>query len=293
MRMSLIPGELARAISRRVTMLGMVSLVSLVSVTPVQADASRSMPVVALHAGSDLFVASPDSLVRFDPEAGTAMPVAIPSRVTAIEAFTASKGGTLYLAASGSGIWISDDRGSTWREGGDGLPRGKVNALAAHASLDRTVYAHVVAEGIYRSEDAGRTWELMDAGPEGMTGPFVHTDMPGSMQTGWLFAAANRGISRSMDCFCLWRDTGAPDGEVHAVTYDPARPERIYAATRSAILRSSNGGEDWAVSPLPSAGIRALSYSTKGALFAGSTTGALYVSTDEGKSWQRLDGSRR
>lgn len=285
-----VSNALMRIICRRATMLCTVVAVLVIAMSVARAGALHATPVVALHAGDDLLVAHENSLRRIDPESGAVTPIVLPSDVTVIDAFTASEGGTLYLAARGSGLWISEDGGNTWRAGGEGGPRGKVSALAAHAALERTVYVNVVAQGIYRSEDAGRSWELMDAGPEGMTGPFVHTDMPGSMQTGWLFVAAKRGISRSMDCFCLWRNTGAPDGEVHAVTYDPARPERIYAATGSEILRSPNGGEDWLVMPPPSGKIRALTYSANGVLYAGSATGALYVSTDEARTWRRMSG---
>jgi len=258
------------------------------------ADSSGAR-IIALHAdrGGDVIVAYTGSLVRIHPTSGAQSPVALPSSVSRVDAFASSTEGTFYLAAPGPGVWVSSDRGETWRAASDGLPEGRVAALAAHADQDRTAYAYVVAEGIYRSEDAGRSWQLMDAGAEDMTGPFIHTDMPGSMRTGWLFAATKHGISRSMDCFCLWRDAGALAAEVYALTYDPDRPERIFAAIDTRILRSDNGGEDWETAGAPVAAISALSHGIKGALYAGSAGGEVFVSTDAARSWRRVHGFPR
>jgi len=281
---------------RQITLLVLLAAASLLIGFPgARAAGSSDARIVALHAepGGELVVAYTGSLLRIDPESGERSPVALPSKASRVDAFASSTEGTFYLAAPGRGIWISDDRGGTWRAVSDGLPEGRVAALTAHAEQGRTVYAYAVADGIYRSEDAGRSWQLMDAGPEDMTGPFIHTDMPGSMRTGWLFAATTHGISRSMDCFCLWRDAGALAAEVYALTYDPDRPERIFAAIDTGILRSDNGGEDWEAAGAPVAAISALSHGIKGALYAGSAGGEVFVSTDAARSWRRVDGLPR
>lgn len=280
------------ACRRSATLLLLAAALLLTAFTGARAAGSSGARLVAIHAdrSGDVVVAYADSLVRIHTTSGEQSPIALPSSVSRVDAFASSTEGTFFLAARGSGIWVSDDRGKTWRSGNSGLPGGKVGALAAHADQGRTVYAYVVAEGIHRSEDAGRSWQLMDAGPEDMTGPFIHTDMPGSMRTGWLFAATKDGISRSMDCFCLWRDAGALAAEVYALTYDPDRPERIFAATDSGILRSDDGGEGWAAAGAPVPTIRTLSHAMNGALYAGSAGGELFVSTDAARSWRRVHG---
>lgn len=277
---------------RSATLLLLAAALLLTAFSRARAADSSGARLVAIHAdrGGDVIVAYADSLVWIHTTSGEQSPIALPSSVSRVDAFASSTEGTLYLAAQGSGIWVSDDQGKTWRSGNAGLAGGKVGGLAAHADQGRTVYAYVVAEGIHRSEDAGRSWQLMDAGPEDMTGPFIHTDMPGSMQTGWLFAATKHGISRSMDCFCLWRDTGTLAAEVYALTYDPDRPERLFAAADSGILRSDDGGEGWAAASAPVPAIRTLSHAMNGALYAGSAGGEVFVSTDAARSWRRVHG---
>src|SRR3546814_15414001 len=71
-----------------------------------------------------------------------------------------------------------------------------------------TVYAVVAEQGIYRSEDGGAGWRMMDKGPEAEIQRIIHSNLEGSMQSGWLFAATDRGVYRSMDCFCGWRNAG-------------------------------------------------------------------------------------
>ncbi|MFT5389822.1 MAG: hypothetical protein ACI8PT_000001, partial [Gammaproteobacteria bacterium] len=115
-----------------------------------------------------------------------------------------SRTGMIYIASPNLGVWCRHDGAATWNTQSKGLPAKPITSLATHAS-----------------EDEGATWQLMDGGPENMTGPFIHSNMPGSMQSGWLLAVTRNGVSRSMDCFCLWRRAGGLAGEVSGLTYDP------------------------------------------------------------------------
>ena len=72
-------------------------------------------------------------------------------------------------------------------------------ALTTHADRPETIYAYLSSKGIFRSEDGGKEWRLMDAGPRGGVTSFVHSNMPGSMQSGWLFVAGTHGVQRAMD----------------------------------------------------------------------------------------------
>lgn len=204
-------------------------------------------------------------------------------------AVSAGDKGVLYVAGPGIGVLRSDDGGRSWMGRVKGLPSRKVVALATHADQPDTLYAYVAARGIFRSEDGGTRWQLMDGGPRHGIQRLVHSNMPGSMQTGWFFAATAKGVSRSMDCFCGWRDAGGLDSAVEVVAYDPRQPQHVYAATDDGLVLSTNGGEQWARVNAPAAGITALVATPSGVLYAGTGDGVLYRSSDQAKTWERVD----
>ena len=251
--------------------------------------------VIALEfdpVGGRLFKVHPHALYGSGDGGRSWDPVPLPAsvldgRIAAI-ALPPDSAGALYVAGHGIGVIVSRDMGETWKGIGQELPADLV-ALTGHADQPRTLYAVVEEEGIFRSQDAGGTWTRMDGGPGPPIWAFVHTDMEGSMQSGWLFAATPEGVRRSMDCFCGWRPTAdLPSGGASDVTYDPRRPERVYASTVEGIFLSPDGGETWErVSQEPVATALAVDPST-GALYAAVSGGALLRSADEGRTWLRV-----
>ena len=146
-----------------------------------------------------------------------------------IAAIAISPAGTnlMYAAGPGVGVLGTDDGGKTWVERNDGLPKRDVIALAAHTTQPETIYVVVPDNGVYRSQDAGKSWRLMDRSVWQGVRQLIHSNMAGSMQSGWLFAATTKGVRRAMDCFCLWQDAGKLGSEAHGITYDPRQPEHI------------------------------------------------------------------
>lgn len=159
-------------------------------------------------------------------------------------------------------------------------------ALTTHADRPETIYAYLSSKGIFRSEDGGKEWRLMDAGPRGGVTSFVHSNMPGSMQSGWLFVAGTHGVQRAMDCFCGWRDAGDLGRAVHAVAYDPRRPSETYAATDAGLHFSRDGGEVWSKVDAPVATIAALAVTARGEIYAAGTSGRLFVGVADAASWK-------
>jgi photosystem II stability/assembly factor-like uncharacterized protein len=201
----------------------------------------------------------------------------------------AGKGkGALYLAGPGMGVLRSDDGGRSWVARNKGLPDGKVIALTVHADQPDTVYAVLAEHGIFRTEDGSASWRLMDKGPKEKIVQIVHSNMPGSMQSGWLFAATTKGVSRAMDCFCGWRDAGGLAGNVSAVSYDPGQPQHVYAATSDGLFLSVNGGEQWTKTVSPSSATITALLATSDALYAATGDGQLYRSADRAKTWNRV-----
>jgi photosystem II stability/assembly factor-like uncharacterized protein len=110
---------------------------------------------------------------------------------------------TIYVGGLGLGVLRSDDGGANWKAVNTGLPNLDVTALALHSFRRDTLYAWLKGDGVYRTEDGGANWSRMpDQGPpdkdvRGLT----HSTLPGSMNTGWLYAATPTGVYLSMDCF--------------------------------------------------------------------------------------------
>lgn len=196
-----------------------------------------------------------------------------------------------YIAGRAFGVARSSDGGRTWAPANDGLPGRDVTSLTIHAVQPETVYAYLSGRGIFRSEDAGGHWRLMDAGPREAIVRLVHSDMPGSMQTGWLFAATANGVDRSMDCFCGWRDAGTLEHATRAVAYDRKDTKRVYAAAADALFVSSDGGEHWSRAPSAPTDITALLGTPDGMLFAGTREGDVYASADHATTWRDAAGA--
>lgn len=218
--------------------------------------------------------------------------VALPSQaknkqVRAV-ATSAVNNDSLYLAGSGFGVLHSKDGGRSWQQVNKGLPSAEVTALTTHAEQPRTVYAHVTGKGIFRSQDEGSNWRLMDKGPREPITHFVHSNMEGSMETGWLFAGTTDGVRRSMDCFCGWHRAGDITGEVHAVAYDLDEPQRVYAASNDGIFVSADGGEEWKHVSNPGSPITKLVAAPSGVLY-GAGQDSLFRSPDKGITWVKVN----
>ncbi len=270
-------------------LLGLHGVVNAGSTDPARGDA------VALAfdgASQTLLKASADALYRSADGgrhwAPMKLPAASGTRRIASVAVAAGGKGTIYLAGPGIGLLRSEDGGQSWLARHGGLPESPVEALATHADQPETVFAYVTGHGFFRSHDGGLHWQLMDAGPRGGIVRFVHSNMPGSMQTGWLFAATGQGVRRAMDCFCGWRDAGELGHPVTALAYDPRRPQNVYATTDEGLFLSANGGEQWSRVSAPAATVRALVVTPGGLVYAASADGTLFLSRDEAKTWERV-----
>jgi photosystem II stability/assembly factor-like uncharacterized protein len=260
-----------------------------------QAPASSDNRLVALwsdNATGTLLKATGKALSRSSDQGQTWTSVALPpfaakADIVAV-AISAGNRDLLYVAGPGLGVLRSKDGGRSWTAANQGLASRNVVALTTHADQADTLYAYIADEGVFRSQDAGGSWRLMDKGPREKIRHFVHSNMPGSMETGWLFAATEKGVRRSMDCFCGWHKAGDLAGKIETVTYDPDEPQRVYAATGKGLFVSTDGGEEWASIKSPGAVVSMLAAAPSGVLYAGGN-GSLFRSRDRGHTWEKVD----
>lgn len=183
----------------------------------------------------------------------------------------------IRLAISCGGVWLSDDEGQTWTVHGKGLRAGYMppelqgtpeiqdphRMVQCLASPDNLWIQH--HSGIFRSQDGGMHWtELSEVSPSTFGfGVAVHPKNP---NTAWFVPA----------------------------TKDE---QRIPVEGRLVVTRTRDGGATFSMlhHGLPESNAYDLVYrhglavdSTGNRLAIGSTTGGLWLSEDQGESWQQL-----
>jgi photosystem II stability/assembly factor-like uncharacterized protein len=151
--------------------------------------------------GSLLLVRS-DGLYRWQTGAWASMALPQSSQWSAV-VIHPDQPATIYASGLGVGVLRSDDGGANWQAIDIGLSSRDVTALALHSFQRETLFAWLKGDGIYRTEDGGANWvRLPDSGPADTdVRGLVHSTLPGSMNTGWLYASTPTGAYLSMDCF--------------------------------------------------------------------------------------------
>ena len=274
-------------VSRLNSAVSRLFLFAFVAVMPtlVQAQSvNEGQAVRALTTDSSgaLLVLRQSGLFALDSQNTTEIP--LPPSDSGAQPRSMAKGadGSLYLSGPGLGIWRYDEASKRWQSLNDTLPDLGVTAIAAHATQPDTLYAYLGDGGMFRSRDDGAEWVKVDNGPREPVQAFLHSDMPGSMESGWLFAGTTRGVARSMDCFCFWGDAGELRGTVTAIDYDPSAPENVYAVIEGQLHHSSDGGETWAGLKIPEP-VTALTFSLKEGLVVGTEDGDLLSQNASGE----------
>jgi photosystem II stability/assembly factor-like uncharacterized protein len=147
------------------------------------------------------------------------------------------------------GIYLTANGGISWQEV---LADENINAVEFSLANPNVAYAGS-AGAIYRSEDRGRTWHKVSVGTDGWGAPGVRAGFPIDFQvdprdSNRIFANNYGGGNfLSVDGGQTW--TVASDGytgaQVRDITADPNDPGTVYAAARSGLFRSTNGGNTW------------------------------------------------
>ena len=212
--------------------------------------------------------------------------------------------GRRVLAGTASGaIYLSADGGASWRS----VRRGSghaVLALAFDPARRDAILAGTSGAGIWRSGDAGQSWQSQPGTDSRTVRAFAFLDTA-------VLAAGDEGMLSSRDGGGQWSGAGLPQVRVSALAVLPAgaRNGTVVAggdATRGGdplpLFSSADGGRTWAPVPVAVSGgvvggssmVAALAGGPAprqggGPLLVGTNTG-LYVTRDQGGSWQKLTG---
>jgi photosystem II stability/assembly factor-like uncharacterized protein len=182
----------------------------------------------------------------------------------------------LAIGISAAGVWLTDDRGETWRTGYEGLSpdyvpeedRATTDALCVHnmhRSARRPERMFMQFHGnVYRSDDAGQSWKSVSAGlPSSFGFPLtVDPDDPDSAFVIPLVGAEDRVTPEGLVRVYETRD----GGDTWTARGDGLPgPDAYLTVLRQAFAREGEG-----------AGM---------ALFFGATSGDVFGSADAGGTW--------
>ena len=183
----------------------------------------------------------------------------------------------LAVAISAAGVWLTDDRGASWRRGNEGLvarylpdevPEDEPIALCVHqlarAPLRPERIFMQFHGGVYRSDDAGETWaSIADGLPSDFGFPVaVDPADPDSAYVIPLVADVDRvtpdgcvRVYETRDAGASWepRGDGLPDRDAYLTVLRKAFAQRgsgpalelYFGATSGAVYGSGDAGASW------------------------------------------------
>ena len=225
------------------------------------------------------------------------------------------KGASWQLVDS---LWLRDERKGWF---GGGYDHAGIDSVAVDPRDPQHLTLAISCGGVWQTRDGGATWENTS---QGMEAPYmpperkddgniqdVHRMDVCAAQPDAIWLQHHGGIYKSVDGGLHWRSIPAPQpsGFGFAVVAHPTDPKRAWFAPahsdqnrvpvdgRMVVTETRDGGETFAVHSggLPQRDAYHLVYrhgmacSRDGKMLAmGSTTGGLWVSEDEGRSWQCL-----
>jgi len=161
---------------------------------------------------------------------------------------------------------------------------GELDARVNDLELGSQHWLAATSQGIYTSDDQGKTWK---GGPVMGQKDFVSVRAQGQL----IVAATRSGAMVSRDSGTTWKQAGLPSYLVGNRGSTITSDSTIVVAAREGIFRSTDSGNVWehVVDGLPTKDITSVSFDAthKRLLATSDSTGVIFVSNDNGRSWQR------
>ena len=155
----------------------------------------------------------------------------------------------LSSGGPGSGLYRSNDNGSTWKRLEDhGLPQGPYGriGIAVAANSDR-VYALIEAPegGLYRSDDSGETWQLLNNDRAFWQRAWYYMHIIADPQSADVVYIANVDFYKSSDGGHTFNKVKVPHGDNHGMWIDPENADRMIVSNDGGVTLSLDGGKNW------------------------------------------------
>lgn len=170
----------------------------------------------------------------------------------------------LTSGGPGSGLYVSRDGGTTWKQlkhkndldKETGLPEGiwgKVGVAVA-ASDGNRVYALIEAEkgGLYRSDDGGVKWHLENGDHRLRQRAWYYTTITIDPTNADILYCPQVPMLKSIDGGKSFMNvSGLHHGDNHDTWIDPKNPKRMIIGNDGGVDLSFDGGRTWYAPPLP------------------------------------------
>jgi photosystem II stability/assembly factor-like uncharacterized protein len=157
---------------------------------------------------------------------------------------------TLDSGGPGSGLYRSQDGGTTWKHLEEhGLPKGPYGrvGVAVAANSDR-VYAIIEAKndgGLYRSDDGGETWEQVNGNHSLTQRAWYYMHVFADPQDADTVYVADVEFFKSSDGGRNFNKVHVPHGDNHGLWIDPKNTKRMIASSDGGVSVSVDGGKSW------------------------------------------------
>jgi photosystem II stability/assembly factor-like uncharacterized protein len=170
--------------------------------------------------------------------------------------WTFRSGGNGPNEPSGSGLFLSNDGGTTWKEitpeNNKGFPKKPYGrfAVAIAPSNAKRVYAFVESpdSALYVSDDGGQTWAQRDKSNWMVWRPFYFANLTVDPKNPDRVFKTDGALILSEDggkSFAMVGGFRGAHGDVHDVWIDPTNPQTVISGDDGGIWYSYNGGAKW------------------------------------------------
>ncbi|HUO79192.1 MAG TPA: hypothetical protein VMU00_03540, partial [Steroidobacteraceae bacterium] len=173
--------------------------------------------------------------------------------------WTFRSGGEGPKAPSGSGLFLTEDGGKSWKAvdatSGKGLPPGPYGRLevAIAPSQPNVVYALIegVRSALYRSDDGGRTWDERDRSNSMVWRPFYFSRLvidptnPDRIYKPNLRLIASEDGGKSFATIADAVSDGGTHGDHHDLWINPKNPRFVVTGDDGGLWISHDGGNKW------------------------------------------------
>ena len=156
---------------------------------------------------------------------------------------------SLSSGGPGSGLYRSNDGGSTWKRLDDkGLPKGPYGRIGVSvASNSERVYALIQASegGLYRSDDGGDSWQLVNGSHSLIQRPWYYMHIIADPQDAEIVYVMDVDAYRSTDGGRSFNKIKIPHGDHHGLWIDPRNTKRMIASNDGGVSVTLDGGTTW------------------------------------------------
>jgi photosystem II stability/assembly factor-like uncharacterized protein len=158
---------------------------------------------------------------------------------------------SLEDGGSGSGLYRSNDGGTTWKHLEEhGLPKGPYGKIGvAVAANSERVYALIEARnpdgGLYRSDDGGESWQLVNPSHSLWQRPWYYMHVIADPRDENVVYIMDVEAFKSTDGGHLFNHIRLPHGDNHGLWIDPLDTRRMIASNDGGVTVTLDGGRNW------------------------------------------------